>query len=424
MACTPGSDSAWSHAAFANVQRLRAERGLSVDELVSAVRRLGLPMSRRVFYDISNPRSERTVGLDELLCFAVALRVSPTKLLMPRIEDCPVAVGPPGGRYRMPAETLAWWLAVPDRRPPVPPGSARCPVHVVGPSAPDPRDTDMRSLLRDVSTGADYIGAAVACDLDAAFSLAEDPSVALVTLSAAYVVTTCNHNAEVLTGRTGRDLVGRDATELLSGAPDPARGSVATPARLLGFDPAGPGYVGRARIRRPDGAEVQVALAVKPVSAPDGSVEGYSCAAHRLATREETRKGADENAVPDGWGEVCSHLDGTIYLFSHRAEDICGVRGCDVVGRAWKQIGLDPHLDEGWYEYVHDLFSRGHASWVQPFRRPDGTRPLLALRSRLQYDFEGDPDSILTLVADVSSQPDDAEAGGPARRARPVSRIP
>lgn len=407
------SGRSWSRTAFENVQRWRRRRGLTVDELVTAVRRLGLPMSRRVFYDIANRGSEREPSLEEVLGFAVALEVSPTKLLLPGPGDPSSLSDGDDLGCGLTAETLAWWLAEPDRRPPVPPdrghgerlerSSSTC-----APPGLLNDDPSVVDLLREVSTGTDFVAKRIGCDIDAAYRFARNTHVALITVSSAGVIETANEAAGRLCGRRTEDLVGMRAVDLLVGPLDPERPPAALPARLLGFDGSrDPGYVGRVTVRLPGGNAVLIALAAKAEYGADGEFAGYSCAAHRLASRSETagrssphtgsRRGprSDGDRMP---GEVCTHLDGTIYLFSPRAEEICGLRAADAVGRVWKQIGLDPHLDTSWYSFVHSLFSYGHASWDQAFRKPNGTEVRLHFDSRLQYDATGDPDGTLTFL--------------------------
>ena len=395
--CLGGSGRHWSEIVFANVQRWRKARGMTVDEAVRAVRLLGIPMSRRIYYDISNGDSERQIGIDELLGFALALGVSPVKLMIPRAGDCPVAVGTATESTLLPAEALAWWLATADRRPPTPSGATHCTGQVLRPPAPESDDVGLDELLRDVSAGPDYIAAEVDQDLDEAFELACNPDVALFTITPSGTIETVNRAAEALAGRSASELVGRPAGDLVAGPLDPERPSTPGVVDLLRLDS---GYVGRAKITRPEGDPATIAIVIKPEYDHDHVLAGYSCAAHRLAERAEARAAValtTESATPDA-GEVCAHLDGIIYLFSPRAEEICGLKASQAVGRVWKQIGLDPHLDTTWFTYVHNLFGYGHATWAQPFRRPDGESVLLRFWSRLQYDVRGDPDSISTLI--------------------------
>ncbi len=105
-----------------NIRELRSMRGLSTDEIEKRCDEIGVGMSRHVLQRIE--RGERAGRVNELVALAYALRVSPAKLLFPRItHESFVRVGDtPQG---LPVERFGWWLARPDDDPPPLEGNER-----------------------------------------------------------------------------------------------------------------------------------------------------------------------------------------------------------------------------------------------------------------------------------------------------------
>jgi transcriptional regulator with XRE-family HTH domain len=67
--------------AAANLEAIREDRRLSQDELAEAVERLGRPMTRQIVG--KTEAGDRRIDVDDLVAFAVALGVTPNRLLMP-----------------------------------------------------------------------------------------------------------------------------------------------------------------------------------------------------------------------------------------------------------------------------------------------------------------------------------------------------
>lgn len=77
-----------------NLETLREDRRLSQDELAAAAGRLGRPMTRQIVS--KTEATDRRIDVDDLMAFAVALGVTPNRLLLPghAREDEPVELLP------------------------------------------------------------------------------------------------------------------------------------------------------------------------------------------------------------------------------------------------------------------------------------------------------------------------------------------
>jgi len=92
----------------ANVKALRTERRMTLDELGAALARVGRPMQRSGLSKIET--GDRRVDVDDLVALALALDVTPNRLLLPAAGDEPVPLtGNVGADW-----SQAWAWAVGD----------------------------------------------------------------------------------------------------------------------------------------------------------------------------------------------------------------------------------------------------------------------------------------------------------------------
>lgn len=90
-----------------NVQRLRKRRGMSIYELSADLRRLGRPITPAAVGKIE--RQQRQVTVDDLVALSIVLRVSPSALLLPLVDD-PTARVPVTGAGMVPADRAWDWM--------------------------------------------------------------------------------------------------------------------------------------------------------------------------------------------------------------------------------------------------------------------------------------------------------------------------
>jgi transcriptional regulator with XRE-family HTH domain len=91
-----------------NIKGLREARGLNQTELAEAVKRLGRPVTRTAVS--KTEEAKRRIDVDDLIAFALALRATPNRLLLPKTADAekPYDVTPD---YRV-SELDAWRWAL------------------------------------------------------------------------------------------------------------------------------------------------------------------------------------------------------------------------------------------------------------------------------------------------------------------------
>jgi len=68
-----------------NIKGLREARGLNQTELAAAVKRLGRPVTRSAVS--KTEEAKRRIDVDDLVAFALALRATPNRLLLPKTAD-------------------------------------------------------------------------------------------------------------------------------------------------------------------------------------------------------------------------------------------------------------------------------------------------------------------------------------------------
>jgi transcriptional regulator with XRE-family HTH domain len=94
-----------------NIKQLRERSRLSQEQLAAAVRRLGRPVNRSAVTKTED--ATRRIDVDDLVAFALALRSTPNRLLLPGTADIdkPYQVTP---EYRV-SERNAWLWALGER---------------------------------------------------------------------------------------------------------------------------------------------------------------------------------------------------------------------------------------------------------------------------------------------------------------------
>lgn len=167
---------------------------------------------------------------------------------------------------------------------------------------------------------------------------------ALFLLDAHGVVLTWNQGAELLTGWTASEMVGRPGADLYP-PPDVAAGKPAadlqraTPARIREES---------WRVRK-DGSEFLADVTIAPLHNDDGSLRGFGQVMYDITDRKAAESALERSAlhlrsilatVPDAMIVIDEH--GTILSFSAAAERLFGYAEGEIVGRNLKMLMPGP----------------------------------------------------------------------------------
>jgi transcriptional regulator with XRE-family HTH domain len=106
MATNPVERGPISNGLSENLRAIRERRGMSQGDLAAALAEIGRPTQRTAIAKVES--GDRRVDVDDLVAFAVALNVSPARLLLPDVSiDDEVALT---GQVRAPAWMVWQWL--------------------------------------------------------------------------------------------------------------------------------------------------------------------------------------------------------------------------------------------------------------------------------------------------------------------------